>query len=162
MNGNKMFGMLSIIGEDKDRRGYVICRCDCGTVKSIRKTSLTKTKRPTRSCGCLQRKAMTTVGKNTIAGNSARQINENVRYNTNFQVIMNKKLPRNNSSGYKGVFYNKQKGRYEAYIFLHGKKIYLGRHTKIKDAIKARQTAEKQYFSPLIEEVQNEREHNSN
>jgi hypothetical protein len=73
-------------------------------------------------------------------------------YRTNFQVIENAKLPKNNSSGHKGVWWDKSRNMWQAYIQVHGKKISLGRHYDIKDAIRAREAAEEEYFAPLIEE----------
>ena len=49
-----VFGRLTIIGEDKAQlkpgRVYVVVRCTCGTVKSVRKDALTSG--ATVSCGC--------------------------------------------------------------------------------------------------------------
>lgn len=50
----KTFGRLTVIRFDqRDKRGNAqwICRCECGTEKSIRHSSLTSGN--TRSCGCL-------------------------------------------------------------------------------------------------------------
>lgn len=53
----KIFGYLTVLEQDTSRpKGgakYWICRCKCGTVKSIRGSNLTSRVRPTRSCGCL-------------------------------------------------------------------------------------------------------------
>ena len=76
-------------------------------------------------------------------------------YNTNFQVITQDKPPINNTSGVKGVSWNKEKGAWDAYINLHGGRIRLGRYTKFEDAVKARKRAEEEYFQPLIEELAN-------
>lgn len=46
------FGRLEVVDADAVRKGYVICKCDCGNTKSIRATQLTQTRCPTRSCGC--------------------------------------------------------------------------------------------------------------
>lgn len=50
------YGRLTILEKDlersKNRRTYYICKCDCGTIKSIRYDSLTDKKHPTVSCGC--------------------------------------------------------------------------------------------------------------
>lgn len=50
------FGKLTVLERDLSRTGgaaYWICQCECGNKKSIRGTSLTSKKNPTRSCGCL-------------------------------------------------------------------------------------------------------------
>ena len=144
------FGKLIVI--DFDRK-YAICKCDCGNIKSIRKTSLTMKKCPTRSCGCIQRQVANSIGNKTIAKNSRKQIERNVTYNTNFQVITQDKPPANNTSGVKGVSWNKGKKAWDAYIGIHGKRICLGRYAKFEDAVKARKRAEEEYYQPLIEEL---------
>lgn len=147
----RRFGALVVLRDDPARRGYVICRCDCGREKSIKGTSLTKKKQPTRTCGCLQRKRAARTGSRTIAGNSAAQIAENLLHNTNFQVIEQKKPPRNNTSGIKGVSFDKSRRLWAAYINVHGKRVHLGRFSTLEQAQEARENAEKLYFSPLIE-----------
>ena len=47
------FGRLTVIGRAA-RRGYHLCRCDCGTERSIYYNSLLKGL--SKSCGCLRRK----------------------------------------------------------------------------------------------------------
>lgn len=146
------FGKLTIINFDGS---YAVCKCDCGNTKSIRKTSLTSKKCPTKSCGCIQRQTAHNIGNKTIAENSRKQIERNLAYNTNFQVITQDKPPKNNTSGVKGVSWNKAKEAWDAYINIHGKRIRLGRYAKFDDAVKARKRAEAEYFRPLIEEAKN-------
>ena len=144
------FGKLTVIGFDGK---YAVCKCDCGNTKSIRKTSLTLKKYPTKSCGCIQKEVAHNIGNKTVAENSRKQIERNVAYNTNFQVITQDKPPVNNTSGIKGVSWNKQRNGWDAYINIHGKRICLGRYTKFEDAVKARKKAEEEYFQPLIDEL---------
>ena len=146
------FGKLIIIDFDGN---YAICKCDCGNTKRIRKTSLTIKKCPTRSCGCIQRQFAHSIGNKTITENSRKQIERNMSYNTNFQVITQDKPPVNNTSGVKGVSWNNGRESWEAYIGIHGKRIHLGRYTKFEDAVKARKRAEEEYHQPLIEELKN-------
>jgi hypothetical protein len=52
------FGRLTVIedGLIKDgKKGYVLCRCDCGNEKIFRKYDLLKVERGTKSCGCIRR-----------------------------------------------------------------------------------------------------------
>ena len=144
------FGKLTIINFDGKN---AICKCECGNTKSIRKTSLTSKKCPTKSCGCIQKQVAHNIGNKTIMENSKKQIELNVAYNTNFQVITQDKPPINNTSGVKGVSWNKEKGAWDAYIGIHGKRIRLGRYTKFEDAVKVRKQAEEEYYLPLIEEL---------
>lgn len=144
------FGKLTVIGFDGK---YAICKCDCGNTKSIRKTSLTSKNCPTKSCGCIQKQVAHDIGSKTIMENCKKQIELNVTYNTNFQVITQDKPPINNTSGVKGVSWNKEKESWDTYIGIHGKRIYLGRYTNFEDAVKARKRAEEEYYQPLIEEL---------
>jgi len=54
------------------------------------------------------------------------------------------KKPKDNTSGYKGVSIHKPTGKWRARIF-KGKEIHLGLFDKIEDAVKARETAEKEF-----------------
>ncbi len=70
----------------------------------------------------------------------------NLRICTQHQNVMNKRIQSNNTSGYKGVWYRKDRGKWKAEIWLHGKKISLGHHTNKKAAaIKYNEAAIKLY-----------------
>lgn len=147
----RKFGKLTVV-EQAERKGYVLCKCDCGNTKEIRAVSLTKKKQPTRSCGCIQRARASENGSKNIADNSKAKNETNMAFNTNFQVIENSKLPRNNRSGHKGVWFEPKRQQYQAFIQVHGTRIHLGRFAKYEDAVKARIEAEEKYFAPLIKE----------
>lgn len=53
---NKRFGKLTAlyVDEEKSKNGkvYWVCKCDCGKIKTILSTSLTRKNRGTKSCGC--------------------------------------------------------------------------------------------------------------
>lgn len=61
--GNK-YGRLKVVEKEMAKRkdGYSIikwvCKCDCGNTSSVTTTALTRTKHPTRSCGCIRLEAM--------------------------------------------------------------------------------------------------------
>lgn len=147
------FGRLNVLGKDPDKRGYYICECDCGQKKSIKGTSLTKEKMPTRSCGCIQREIASGVGGRTIAQNSSRQVSLNVELNTNLQIIRTDLPRKDNKSGAKGIWWNEKRQKWEAYINVHGKRRNLGRFPSKEEAIKARKAAEEAIFAPLLEEA---------
>lgn len=149
----QVFGRLTVLVRDKSRRGYWICDCECGNRKSIRGTSLTKKKKPTRSCGCIQKGVASDIGSKTVKGNSREVLLQNAMYHTNFHVIGSKKLPKNNTSGHKGVRWDSSRNKWRAYIDVQGKSLYLGRYDRKEDAIRVREEAEKQYFKPLLESV---------
>ena len=57
----------------------------------------------------------------------------------------------NNTSGQKGVYWNKAAKRWISRIKFKGKYIYLGRYVDKQDAINARLEAEEKYFKPILE-----------
>lgn len=50
------FGLLTVIDEYRNEKGYLIClcECECGNMKEIYKSNITNYK--TKSCGCLEKK----------------------------------------------------------------------------------------------------------
>lgn len=50
----KKINMLTILGKDPERKGYVICQCDCGNIISARPTRIKSGS--TSSCGCNKKK----------------------------------------------------------------------------------------------------------
>lgn len=149
---NCHFGHLKVVG-NSSRKGYVICKCyNCGNFKEIRATSLTKKKDPTISCGCIQKEIASTVGFATVKKNTNKQVTDNKAYHTNFGSIKCVK-PKNNSSGCKGVSWNKERQKWEAYLGLHGKTIRLGYFDDLADAIAVRKEAEETYYKPVLEKA---------
>ena len=147
----KRFGKLRVVAES-ERKGFVICECECGNVKEIRKKNLTRTTRPSRSCGCEQRKRAGEIGETTVVKNSKKRIETDMKFHTNFGMIENPNPPKNSRTGQKGVCFNSTKGKYQAYIHVHKKKFFLGYFSDFNEAVEARKKAEKKYFAPLIEE----------
>lgn len=92
-------------------------------------------------------------GKAVIVQNSRRAIEQNLKYHTNLQVIRDDKPPKNNTSGVKGVTWDKETHKWYAYISVHRKRISLGRFKDFEEAVKARKAAENEYFRPILEEV---------
>lgn len=61
----------------------------------------------------------------------------NLRICTHGENMRNRRLQRNNTSGYRGVHYFKRDGRYVAYIYLNGQKIHIGSYKTGIDAAMA-------------------------
>lgn len=80
----------------------------------------------------------------------AKQVATNLQYHTNFQVIETQRPPKNNTSGCKGICWDKSRHKWLAYLSVHGKRIFLGRYRSMESAVKARQIAEEKYYAPLI------------
>lgn len=70
----------------------------------------------------------------------------NLRPCSSQENCMNKGIQSNNSSGFPGVSYKKDKNKWKAYISINRRQIYLGYFDCIEDAIKARKQAEIDYF----------------
>lgn len=151
----KKFGRLTVL-KKASKCGYVLCQCECGNRKEIRASSITKAEKPTRSCGCIQREKAHNTGSASISRNSKNRVETDMRFNTNFGVIEQDKPPKNNKSGHKGVYYDKRRGLWYAYINIHGKRINLGRYITKEKAIQERISAEEKYFLPLIKEKNNQ------
>ena len=151
------YGRLTIIGKDPERNGYVICKCDCGNTKSIKRKFVVRQKESTKSCGCLHNEIASINGKKTIGKNSANRIATNKKFNTNFEVIRTTKPPKNNSSGYKGVSFDKSRNKWVAYINIHDKRIFLGRFATLEEATECRKNAEEKYYKPLLERLKQEK-----
>ena len=82
-----------------------------------------------------------------INGNTLDNRKQNLRICSQQQNTMNNSNIRsNNTSGYKGVTWDKSKNKWTAQITVNYKNIHLGRYDKIEDAIKERQKAEIKYF----------------
>ena len=71
---------------------------------------------------------------------------ENLRLVTNSQNAMNAKVRRNNSSGFKGVTWNRDVKKWQSYIRIDGKAQHLGLFDDLQEAVAARQQAEIELF----------------
>lgn len=70
---------------------------------------------------------------------------KNLRIVSHSENILNAKLNKNNKSGYKGVSWNKRYSKWEVFITINYKHIFLGRYDNLDDAIKARKIYENQH-----------------
>jgi hypothetical protein len=72
-----------------------------------------------------------------INGDKLDNQRSNLRLCTRSQNCRNNGTPKTNTSGYKGVYLCKQTGRWAAQIKVKGKKISLGRYSRIEEAAHA-------------------------
>jgi two-component SAPR family response regulator len=101
---------------------------------------------------------------NTPAGMSTDHINKdktdnqkvNLRICTTSENMMNRDKQKNNTSGYKGVFWHERAGRWRAQIRLNRKSIHLGLFDTPEEACEKYKQAEKEYFGEFA--YQNELE----
>lgn len=71
---------------------------------------------------------------------------DNLRICTTAQNIRNCNIPKNNKSGYKGVYFDNNRQKWVAQITIKNKTISLGRYDSIEKAIEARLYGEREYY----------------
>lgn len=76
-----------------------------------------------------------------INGNKLDNRRENLRIVSNQGNQANSKIPKNNTSGYKGVTWDKYRNKWIAQIMVNRRHKYLGRFESIEDAVVAYDTA---------------------
>lgn len=120
------------------------CQCDCGNITYVTATDLLKGN--VKSCGCLAKETQTKAGENI----GRMHVEKNIVDGTNLQAVI-RGLQSNNTSGYRGVTWDKSKQKWKAQLVFRGKRYNLGRFDKKEDAVKARKLAEEKFFVPIIE-----------
>ena len=70
----------------------------------------------------------------------------NCKWATATEQQRNQRIQRNNSSGVKGVSWDKSKGKWTAQISVNYKNIYIGRFSSLQEAALARKRAEEKYW----------------
>lgn len=142
LTGQK-FGRLTVIeeaGRSNQKTVKWRCKCECGNETIVYSNNLRKGN--TKSCGCLSelniKKALEKLKK------------DNLKEGTSLYHLTEKKR-RNNTSGVKGVFWDKSMKKWRTEITFKGKKHNLGYFTNKQDAINAREKAEEELFEPILE-----------
>lgn len=141
----KRFGRLIVIEKTKKKKWGTFlysCKCDCGNEALVTGSDLKN--KNTQSCGCMQRDA---ARKNMLSGKFHEY---GLIDNTNL-YLLDQKIPKNNSSGVKGIYWDEKANKWVAQIKFQGKKIYLGIFSDKNKAIAARKEAEEKYFKPILE-----------
>ena len=134
------FGRLTALYVAKryDRGGSVIwhCRCDCGNEVDVSYNSLMYSN--LKSCGCQKKEHDQKLPSylTHVAG-------------TSIDMLKSKKIPKDNTTGYKGVYF--VRGKYLAKIVFQKKQYFLGTYDDIEDAAAARREAEKVLFDDVAE-----------
>lgn len=135
--------MLSIDSKsnktDKHGNIYWNVKCDCGNIKEMTTSNFRKT----QSCGCLTKNRMM---KNSSKYQSVNQMKENANKcnqktiidGVNFGILNGSDF-KNNTSGHKGVFWDRNAWR--ACVGYKKKIHYLYRSKNINDCILAREMA---------------------
>lgn len=76
--------------------------------------------------------------------------NLHYKYGTCLELLRPNLMYRTNTSGVKGVYYSKTRGKWIAQIMFRNKCFYLGGFDTIEDAAEARREAEKQVFGDFL------------
>lgn len=83
---------------------------------------------------------------------------DNIRWATGTENNQNQKIRKDNTSGTKGVYWNKRDKKWIAQIYIDKKKVNLGSFDNIEDAIKARQEKAKEIFGDFLNECEKKNE----
>ena len=148
VQAGERYGRLLTIGPTKERSARSVvweCRCECGTTVFVRATMLKSGH--TTSCGCAKKEI-----------DDQRDFKNILTYTDNTCIEFVKKIDeaRSNTSpetGVRGVVL--KNGKYQAQITFQKKRYYLGRFTRLEDAVRARKLAEervKEYVEEHLEE----------
>ena len=133
------FGRLTVIEDSGERNNQGVtwlCRCDCGSDSKVKAYQLKSGR--IKSCGCLFDEFL------------QKQLESDCVEGTRLQALERKKQS-NNTSGTKGVHWDKSSRKWRASIQFQGKQHHLGRFDNKQDAINAREEAEEKYFKPMLE-----------
>lgn len=124
----KRFGLLTVTGYAGKEKGCHLwqCRCDCGKSLSVRQSNLQNGQ---TSCGCTHSQRP---GLHFVDG-------------TFVESIQSGRLSIANTSGVRGVYFNKKRGKWIAQIMFKGKCYYLGGYDKLDEAAKARARGEEMF-----------------
>lgn len=124
-----------------DKSGSVVWhrQCDCGNEVDVPYNSLMYANQ--KSCGC-QKKEHDQKLKTFLTHVAG----------TSVDMLKSKKVPTDNTTGYKGVYLIR--GKYVAKIVFQKKQYFLGTYDKIEDAAQARKEAEEVLFDGFAEHYQ--------
>lgn len=125
------FEMLTALHPLRDRRGSRSvmwhCRCDCGNEIDVAYNNLVYCNM--KSCGCRKK-------------SHDQKLSSYLTHvdGTSLEMIKSKKVPTDNTTGYRGVYLIK--GKYVAKIVFQKKAYYLGTFDSVEQAAEARKEAE--------------------
>lgn len=137
---NQKFGRLTALypTEKRARNGSVIwhLRCDCGKEVDAPYNDLVYANQ--KSCGCQKKE-------------HDQKLHTLLTHvdGTSVDMLKSKKIPTDNTTGYKGVYL--YRGKYIAKIVFQKKQYFLGTYEKIEDAAAARKEAEQILFDGVAE-----------
>ena len=145
------FGRLTAIKpigrRNKKNNILWLFKCECGN-DVVCSASRVK-EGTTKSCGCLK---LDKAADGIVEKRNKILCVEGTCINS----IASTKIPKNNTSGVTGVFWNKKSKKWAAQIRFKGKSYFLGYFFNLSEAEASRKDAEKKYFKPMIEKYKDE------
>ena len=142
----QVFGKLTVIGRsDKcSSRGARTtpmweCRCACGAITY--KATDTLTNPDVSMCAACAEQQHARIARESAGYIAGTQVSK----------IRNRKSASENTSGYRGVYYDGKTNKYRARLVFQGKLMNFGSYEHVEDAIKARQRAEEEIFGKFLE-----------
>ena len=138
----QQFGRLTVIQYVGRRNKKTIWKCKCSCGNYIETESYALLSGATKSCGCLNNEVR------------SKTVNERFGFidgTTIASISPKRKLNKNNTSGYKGVHFDKSRNKWIAQIQFQRKTHILGRFDTLAEAIKARKDGEEKYFKPYLD-----------
>lgn len=123
--------------KERDGNGSVMwhCVCDCGNEVDVSYNTLTYT--GVCSCGCWKKERESKLSELITRVDG-----------TSIDMIKSKKTPSDNTTGVKGVYY--QRGKWIAKIVFQKKQYYLGTYETIEEAARVRKSAEVVLFDGVV------------
>lgn len=113
--------------ESENQRVDWLCECKhCGNYTYLNSNEIETTK----SCGCLQ--------------GASKEFMDSIR---DAESLKSTKPTAKSTTGVRGVYYNKRKGKYQAFINVDKKTVYLGQFARLADAEHARKNAEQEFWN---------------
>jgi len=144
----RRFGKLEVIGRS-DKRGsreartvpLWECRCECGAI--CYKATDTLTNPDLSMC------------KECVGNYAGGKMREKAGYVDGTQIsrIKSDKLIATNTSGCRGVYFDKCSGKWRARLKFKGKLMNFGSHANFEDAVKARKAAEQEYYGEFLNQI---------
>lgn len=138
----RIFGKVKVL-EKKSGYGTMSiwkCECmECGKIFEVVQSSLTSGH--TKSCGCVHYKHQAKKCKDYLG----------ITDGTNASRIASKKVSSVNTTGVRGVSFNKALEKYVAYIGFKGKLYNLGSYSNLEEAKSARKMAEENLYGIFLD-----------
>lgn len=127
------FGKLTVVSFHGKTNGHRTwnCRCDCGKETVVRESNLKNGL--SKSCGC---------------EHSPKKILHFVD-GTCLEHLQTNHISKANTSGVRGVYFNKQRKKWIAQIMFRGKCHYLGGYDNFDEAVQARKKGEKMFLDVI-------------